>query len=210
MARTEPFDRHLFEYEQWFINNYFAFMSELQAVSKVMPLSGRGMEIGIGSGVFAYPLGIKEGVEPSEPMRKKAAEREIHAIDAVAEYLPYDKESFDFVLMITTLCFVDDVKKSFQEIYRVLNNKGVFIIGFVDKKSPVGKLYMKNKDKSIFYKDASFYSTDEVYNFLIKNKFSIIETYQTIFGNLNNINKIQQPKIGYDEGSFIVIKAQKI
>jgi len=43
----------------------------------------------------------------------------------------------------------------------------------VHKDSPVGKEYLKHKEKSLFYKDASFYSTEEIYQFLQDNCFSI-------------------------------------
>ena len=69
MAKTAPFDNHLPEYENWFTDNHFAFLSEVQAIRKVLPANGRGVEIGIGSGIFAMPLGIKEGCDPSAAMR---------------------------------------------------------------------------------------------------------------------------------------------
>lgn len=209
MARTKPFDENSEQYEQWFIDNHYAFQSELAAIRIVLPMHGKGIEIGIGSGIFAAPLGIKEGIEPSEPMRKKAKERTIKAIDGVAENLPYTDESIDFALMVTTICFVDDIKKSFQEVFRVLKNKGSFIIGFVDKSSPVGKMYLENKDKSLFYKDATFYSTEEVYMYLKETNFTIEKTYQTVFGMLDEITKEQEPITGYGKGSFVVIKAIK-
>lgn len=209
MALTKPFDEHLDEYEQWFSNNHYAYESELEAIRKVLPKEGKGIEIGIGSGIFAVPLGIKEGVEPSKAMRVKAAERGLYVIDGVAEKLPVEDKSYDFALMVTTICFVDDINRSFAEAYRILKENGSLIIGFVDKDSPVGKLYLSFKDQSIFYKDARFYSTEEVYRILRRNNFTLIDTYQTVFGMLNEINEIQEPENGYGKGSFVVIKAEK-
>ncbi|MBN2522851.1 MAG: class I SAM-dependent methyltransferase [Bacteroidales bacterium] len=209
MAKTKPFDEHLNEYEQWFSDNQYAFESELEAIRKVLPKKGKGIEIGIGSGVFAVPLGIMEGVEPSKSMRDKAEERGLHVIDGIAENLPVADKSYDFALMVTTICFVDDISRSFAEAYRILKENGVLILGFVDKESPVGKLYLSFKDKSLFYKDATFYSTEEVYKVLWENDFTIINTRQTVFGHLNQINEIQKPEKGYGKGSFIVVKANK-
>ena len=209
MAKTKPFDEHVKEYEQWFNDNYYVFKSELEAVREVLPAGVKGLEIGIGGGIFAEPLGIKEGVEPSLPMREKANERGIYPVDGVAEELPFADESYDYALMVTTICFVDDIKKAFKEAHRVLKENGNLILGFVDKNSPVGKSYLKNKDKSLFYKDAVFYSTKDITEMLKTNGFSIISTSQTIFNPLDEVKTIQPPAKGSDKGSFVVIKAKK-
>lgn len=210
MAKTTPFDNYLAEYEQWFDDYYFAFLSELKAIRSVLPAKGKGVEIGVGSSLFASAFGITEGCDPSEPMREKAIERGINAIKGVAENLPYGNESFDYALMVTTICFVDDPQQSIREIYRILKPHGEIIIGFVDKNSPVGKVYLKNKEQSTFYKDASFFSTVDIYKFLQFNGFTIRQTYQTVFGALTGINEIQRPEKGFSKGSFVVIKAQKV
>ncbi len=209
MARTKPFDEYLSEYEQWFIDNHFVFESELIALQQVLPSNGKGVEIGVGSGIFASRLGIKDGVEPSFTMREKARERHINVIEGIAEKLPYQNESYDYAMIVTTICFVDNVLQSFKEAHRILKKNGIFIIGFVDKNSPVGKIYLKNKNQSVFYKYADFYSTQEVYDFLFETGFIIEKTLQTVFGMLDTIKEVQIPRNGYGEGSFVVIKAVK-
>ncbi|MBP8960193.1 MAG: class I SAM-dependent methyltransferase [Bacteroidales bacterium] len=209
MAKTKPFDNYLNEYEQWFIENYFVYLSELEAVRKLIPPEGKGVEVGIGSGLFASPLGIKHGCDPSETMRQKATERGINAIYGIAEDLPYENNYFDFVLMVTTICFVDDPDRAFSEISRILKPEGELIIGFIDKNSPVGKQYSKHKKESVFYRDATFYSTQEIYGLLVKNGFVIEDTLQTVFGKLNEVKEIQHPDQGSGEGCFVVIKAKK-
>ncbi len=210
MPKTKPFDLYADEYDNWFVINEHVFRSELKAIKKTLPEKGDIIEIGIGSGMFAAPLGIEEGVEPSESMREKAKKRDLRVINAVAEDLPYAEKSKDAVLMVTTICFLDDIYKSLREVHRVLKNGGHFIIGFVDKDSPIGKLYLQQKDKSIFYEDATFFGTEELYGLLKNSGFKIISTYQTVFGRIDEIDKIQEVMKGYGQGSFIVIKAQKV
>ena len=209
MAKTKPFENHLAEYEQWFEDNIYVYKSELAAIHRFIPNNGRGVEIGVGSGLFASKLGIKEGCDPSKNMLNLAAERGIEVSEGTAEKLPYMSESFDFALMVTTICFVDSVHKSLDEIRRILKPGGFVIIAFVDKNSPVGKMYLAEKDKSIFYKDATFFSTEDVYNYLWEHDFEIAGTLQTIFGKLDEIDKVQEPKREYGEGSFVVVKAVK-
>ncbi|MBN1339508.1 MAG: class I SAM-dependent methyltransferase [Bacteroidales bacterium] len=208
-ARTEPFDRHLSEYEQWFIDHHFVFLSELEAIRSVLPEKGEGVEIGVGSGIFASMLGIGDGIDPSTAMREKARERNVNAIEGIAEALPYPNKSYDFALMVTTICFVDDVTQSLREAHRVLKTDGVIIVGFVDKDSPVGKFYMKNKNRNVFYRDAVFYSTEEIYRHLWEADFRTETTLQTVFGMLDEVKELQIPQKGFGTGSFVVIKAVK-
>lgn len=209
MAKTRAFNNNLHKYEEWFVINKFVYLSELKAVEKVIPKNENGFEIGIGSGLFAQPFDIKEGIDPSKKMREKAKERNLKAFDAVAENLPYPDESWDFALMVTTICFVDDIQKSFQEAHRVLKQDGHLIIGFVDKNSPVGKKYLEFQDGSIFYKEATFLGTEDVYRILRDTGFEIEQTYQTVFGKLDEIKEAQEVLDGYGKGSFIVIQAKK-
>jgi len=209
MAKTTAFEHHVAEYDNWFVINEFAFQSELIAVKKLLPSAAGVIEIGIGSGIFAVPLGIREGVDPSRAMRQKAEEKGLKVLDAVAEKLPYADASLSGAMMITSICFVDDIYQSFREIHRVLKKDGFLILGYVDKDSPVGKEYLKQKDKSMFYKEATFFGTQELFGILHQTGFKVIETCQTIFGKVEDLKEIQASIDGFGQGSFIVIKAQK-
>ena len=209
MTKIEPFEKHTSEYEAWFENNRFVFESELRAIEEELPKNGEGLEVGVGSGRFAAPLGIRLGVDPSSKMRELARSRGIAAIDGVAEKLPFDDCRFHFVLMVTTICFLDDIKSAFKETFRVLKQGGHLIIGFIDKDSPVGILYEQHKNKSLFYKTANFYSVAEVASHLKEAGFKGLEFTQTIFQALSEI-KIPEPiKKGYGKGSFVVVKATR-
>jgi SAM-dependent methyltransferase len=210
MAIIKPFDEHPDIYEQWFEKNRYVYLSELEAVKKLLPGKGNGVEIGVGSGRFAAPLGIKSGVEPSPVMSKIARQRGITTLAGSAENLPLGSSSFNFVLMVTTICFLDDVMKSFLEVNRILKKNGQFIIGFVDSNSTIGKEYEKFKEENIFYKYATFFSTDEIMTFYKKAGFSKFKTVQTIFGRLEEIKSIEPVLNGYGKGSFVVIKGVKI
>ena len=209
MARTEPFDKYLNEYEDWFNEHKFVYVSELEAVRHFIPVNKKGIEIGIGTGRFAIPFRINEGVEPSTSMRKFAMQKGLKVYEGTAEELPLTDGSYSFVLMVTTICFIDDVKKSFSEVKRILKPDGSFIIGLVDKNSPLGKTYEKLKEQNKFYRHATFYSTEEVKKLLEENGFTNIEIVQTVFGELSDVKSIQQYKTEYGEGGFVVISANR-
>jgi ubiquinone/menaquinone biosynthesis C-methylase UbiE len=206
---VEPFEQYMGKYEEWFERNKFAYKAELQAVRLLLPKSGTGMEIGVGTGRFAAPLGIRIGVEPAKAMRKVAQERGLEVIDGVAETLPFQGEQFDFALMVTTLCFVDDVELAFHEAWRIIKPGGCFINGFVDRTSFLGKIYQRYKDQNVFYKVAHFYSVDEVIFYLEKARFRHFSFTQTVFHNLDEITEPEPVKQGYGEGAFVVVRGIK-
>jgi ubiquinone/menaquinone biosynthesis C-methylase UbiE len=154
-------------------------------------------------------LGIKVGVEPSAAMRGIAQKRGIEAIDGAAEALPFHDSCFDIALMVTTVCFLDDMKAAFQEANRVLWPNGCLLIGLIDKESPIGKSYQANKDKSVFYSAATFYSVDEIVSLLKQTGFGSFCFAQTIFHSLADLKDVEPVKDGYGEGSFVVIRAVK-
>jgi ubiquinone/menaquinone biosynthesis C-methylase UbiE len=53
-------------------------------------------------------------------LAQKARDMGIKAIKSVAEKLPLEDALFDFVLMVNTIYFVDDIQRSFEEVHRVL------------------------------------------------------------------------------------------
>ena len=209
MPATAPFDEHSEAYEQWFSRNPEVYRSELKAVAHFIPASGEGLEIGVGSGKFAAPLGIRFGVEPSEAMRRLAGSRGITVCGGVAEDLPFPDGRFDFALMVTTICFVDDIEKSFREVRRVLRKGGLFLIGFVDRDSPLGRRYEQHKEENLFYREATFYGCREVLSLLDDSGFRNPRVIQTVFGPLEEIHGVQDFRSGYGEGGFVVIRAAR-
>ncbi|MBA7707387.1 hypothetical protein ES703_116259 [subsurface metagenome] len=130
MPRISPFEKYAEQYEEWFVENRWVYEAELRAVKAMLSAGGHGVEIGVGTGRFAEPLGIKIGVEPSKRMREIAQKRGIQVLDGVAEEVPFYDCEFDFVLMVTTICFVDDINRALLEAHRVLSHGGYLIIGF--------------------------------------------------------------------------------
>jgi len=201
------FDRHYKKYDAWYEKNVFAYVSELKAVKAVLPKKGKGLEIGVGTGRFAAPLGIAAGVDPARNMIKIARERGVNAKVGRGERLPFENTAFDYATIIITLCFVKNPQKVIQEARRVLKKKGKIIIGIIDKDSFLGKFYQKKK--SVFYKQANFFSVKEVKDLLKAEGFSRFSYYQTVFKPLNKLNSIERAKRGFGRGGFVLICAQK-
>lgn len=211
MAYITPFETHADEYEAWFDKYHAVYESEILAIKtqfEKLPENIHGIEVGLGSGKYALPLGIKEGVEPSEKMRGKAIDRGIDAMDASAESLPYKDLHFDFVLFVT-ICHLNNPEQAFKEANRVLKHHGSLIIGFIDKNGLIGQNYEARRSESTFYKRARFFTPEEVKEALKAAQFKDLVFNQTLFGKLDDIHEIQEPKEGYGEGSFVVVRATK-
>lgn len=209
MPKISAFEKYADRYDTWFEENRWAYEAELRAVKAMIPSRGRGMEIGLGTGRFAGPLGLKEGVEPSKRMRQIAQRRGIRALDGVAEALPFGDSEFDFALMVTTVGFVDDIGKALLEANRVLFRGGVLIIGFVDRNSPLGQTYIDRRKENVFYKEATFFSVDELVQVMMRAGFEGLTFNQTIFKTLAETTIDEPVKPGYGEGSFVVIRGSK-
>ena len=209
MPKIFPFEKDAEQYDGWFSGNQWVYEAETRAVKSMIPTSGCGVEIGVGTGRFAEPLGIEIGVDPSKRMKEIARKRGIKVLDGVAEELPLNDAGFDFVLMVTTICFVDDINKTLQEAHRVLAPGGCLIVGFVDSNSLVGKTYLDRKNESVFYRDATFFPTDKVVELMHQAGFGDLAFKQTIFKSLVETTRDEPVKSGHGKGSFVVIRGSK-
>lgn len=208
MAKTKAFDTQVDRYEGWFEKNRIAYESQLNAVRSVLP-EGRGVEVGVGTGRFAGPLGIRLGVEPSQQMRDVARRQGINVVRGVAEDLPFPDGSVDFLLMVTVICFFDNVPEAFAEAYRVLKPDGALVVAFIDRETPIGEIYDANKLESAFYREAVFYSADEVRSMLLGAGFASSSFVQTIFRDPREMTALEPVREGSGEGVFCIATARK-
>lgn len=205
--KYNPFDIYTKEYEGWFKENKIVFQSELLALKRLIPAEKEGVEIGIGSGIFAEKLGIRYGIDPSENMLDFARKRNLIVEMGYAENLPYPNSSFDFAVFITSICFIENPENALKEAFRIIKDKGELIIAFIDRDSTLGKLLETAKEDSKFYKYARFYSVPEIISLTELNNFEIAEIIQTLTDM--NLQIPENPIEGYGKGGFVVIKARK-
>ena len=200
------FDSKYKQYDRWYDEHEFVYLSEVEALKKVVPRNKKGLEIGVGTGRFAEKLGISLGIDPSLKMINIAKRRGISVCLGVGEDLSFWQDEFDYVVIIIALCFVNDPLKVLTEARRVLKEKGKLILGIVDKQSFLGKFYRGKK--SLFYKKATFFSVKQLTDWLEELGFKQIRYQQTIFNLPQNIKSLQKPKEGFGEGGFVVISAK--
>ncbi|MFB6093711.1 MAG: class I SAM-dependent methyltransferase [Halanaeroarchaeum sp.] len=208
MPRTEPFETHPDRYDEWFEHNEATYRSELAALEQFVDGDADGLEIGVGSGQFADPLDIGVGVDPSREMLHRAAERGIRVIQGAAEALPLRSDRFDVALVVTTICFVDDVRATLAEAARVLDAAGRLVIGFVDRESEFGRHYREIAADNPFYSDATFLSATDVLAALEAEDYRDVAVAQTVFDPPGEHDAVDEPRAGHGEGSFVAIAAR--
>jgi SAM-dependent methyltransferase len=125
--------------------------------------------------------------------------------------MPFRDRQFDLVLLVTVICFVDDVPALFRELRRVLKTDGQLIIGFINRESARGRLYEAHKDASTFYRDARFSSVADVADWVKEAGFGSLRFCQTLFGDPSEVStKDLEVREGCSEGAFVVLSAQNI
>lgn len=207
-TRILPFDRHWRQYEDWFRVHANAYEAEVRALRELIPALERGLEVGVGSGRFASPLGIRFGVDPSPSMAALARARGIRAVLGVGESLPFAGASMELVVMVTTVCFLEDLDRALGEARRVLRAGGSIVLGFVDAASPLGAEYMARKDDSLFYRSARFFAVPEILDALARAGFGDLDLRQTLFGPLGEISPDEHVAGGFGNGSFVAVRGR--
>ncbi|MDD1676147.1 MAG: methyltransferase domain-containing protein [Methanomicrobiales archaeon] len=178
---ASSFDRFAEEYDRWFDEHPEVYQSEVSALERFVPRTGSGIEIGVGSGRFALPLQAQTGVDPALQMARIARERGIDVVLGEAEALPFCRETFDFALMVTAVCFFDNLSRALAEAHRILVPGGQVVIALIDRDSPLGEEYSRDRETSRFFRLARFYTTNEVISLLNKNGFSACESIDVMF-----------------------------
>ena len=101
------------------------------------------LDVGCGTGIVQrYFDCISVGIDPSEELLKQNPKK---CIKGAAEKMPFDDDSFDVVISLTSMQNFDDVEKGIKEIKRV--GKKLFILSFL-RNSKKGKMIEKAINKN--------------------------------------------------------------
>ncbi|ADC66582.1 Methyltransferase type 11 [Ferroglobus placidus DSM 10642] len=168
----EVFEGRALEYDEWYERNREIFEREVRCLKELVP-KGLILEVGVGTGRFAEKFSAI-GIDASLDMLRVARKR-VEVVRGDASFLPFKNEVFDAVLLIVTICFLENPKKAVEEIHRVLKRNGYLIIGFVPKNSALGKLYEeKGRKGHRFYSAAKFYTLEEIEE-ILDESFEIVQ-----------------------------------
>ena len=176
------FDVYANDYDRWFDEHDDVYQAQLRMFRSSLPEHGRGLEVGVGSGRFAAPFGILFGIDPSRGLVRIAKSRGIEAVIGEGEHLPYRPGSFDYVLMMTVICFLDDVIAVFREINRVLRPGGILVVGFIEEGGKIQRKYQNELKKGKFLRFAKFRIPEDVDRFFEDTGFARVSTIERTSG----------------------------
>lgn len=203
---SQAFDNVADAYDHWYDTpeGRAIFEAELKCLRLLYERSpGRWLEVGVGTGRFAFALGIADGVDPSPRMLEIAASRGISIHQGTAESLPFPDSSFDGVLMALTLCFVRDANQVLQECLRVLRLSGRLLLGIVPAESDWGQEYIKKASNGHpIYSMARFRTATEIVELVRSAGFTHMDSASAPFWKPGEkAGARPQPKTGIVPGA---------
>ena len=83
------------------------------------------------------------------------------------------------------------------------------MIGFIDRTSDLGQHHLAHQAESVFYREATFYSAVEVEQLLHETGFSGHVWVQTLLKTLDETDEIEPLRVGYGQGAFVAVKANR-
>jgi ubiquinone/menaquinone biosynthesis C-methylase UbiE len=113
----------------------------LDEALKDQPAGARILDVGCGTGEYVHranELGFAvSGLEPADAMRAAAINKNPDAsiVSGVATELPYPDGSFDLVICIEVLRYLDlsDIRQALRELHRVLRPGGTLFLTMVNR-----------------------------------------------------------------------------
>ncbi|MCX8095698.1 MAG: methyltransferase domain-containing protein [Caldisericia bacterium] len=191
MSEKPIFDDIANYYDKWFETplGRKIFESEKRAIENLIE-KGEGklaLDLGIGTGLFTQILRDKGykviGIDISEEMLKIAKLRGFEVIKHdFNEPLPFENNYFDLVFSMTSIEFLKDPRKLFNETRRVLKENGLFLLitlnslSFWAIKRRIEGIFNKNN----LFNKAKFYSPNSLKNFF-RNGWEILKCESKTF-----------------------------
>lgn len=209
---SQAFNDFSKRYDRWYSEDTGKLIKDIEfrAIEKLIP-EGTGLEVGVGSGVFASEMSVKFGVDPAEKLLLKARSRGVKVASGIGEMLPFKSSTFDFLVFVISLSFLEDPKKALDEARRVLMGGGAVLVCFVPRSGSWGNFYRKKKKEGHdFYKHANFYSISQIESFLEEAGFRIESEVSTLFQDPGSVLVLEEPVEYFDESSgFCCIRAER-
>ena len=150
------------------------------------------LDLGCGTGrgikhLYDFKAAEVFGVDVSEKMLEIAKKKfkTTQFVLADSEKLPFEDESFDAVTALFLIVHIGDLRKTFDEAYRVLKKGGIFILSNINQRKPP-KLKIYNDEVII----ESFYHMPKHVIAALEDSFFEIESDELVYEDGIWINQI--------------------
>jgi len=196
-------------YDAWYDVHAEAYETELAAIRRLLPGYPRILEVGVGTGRFASRLGVRLGLEPSLSMAKLAKARSVRVVQGRAERMPFRSASVDAILMVTTLCSVQEPAQVISESARVLRPGGFLVLADIDPGGFLGPIYEARRAVIPFLRRARFHAVGQIRAWLAESGFTDLEVWQTLFHRPEEVTGVEPLKKGHGEGGMVIFRARR-
>jgi len=173
------FDAFAKDYDEWYESKLGSFVDavEKNLIEELAQPKPNEKVLDMGSGTGTYSLwlarmglevtALDQSVEMLKVAQNKARLQEgspINFLQGNAEEIPFDENTFDLVVSVTAVEFMDEPKEALLEAMRVLKPGGRLVIGLLTKNSSWGKLYSERAkvDPDNLFAKAHLYTEEEV------------------------------------------------
>jgi len=173
--KAQLFDEWPEAYDRWFTTPIGSLVKKYEAELILDLLSpGQGeiiLDVGCGTGIFTLDIlssGSKVvGLDLSLPMLMRAGKKlkgsPFHMVSADMLHLPFPEGSFDKVVSVTALEFVEDGKEAAGELFHVTKKGGCVVAATLNSLSPwASRRIVEAKERNSLFGKAIFRSPDEL------------------------------------------------
>lgn len=171
-----------------FWNKYLESPALLETLPKDMS-SKRVLDLGCGSGESSKKLLERganvTGIDISEEMIK-IAQNELPDYEFLVsdmENLKFENDSFDIVSSSLALHYVQDLKKTFSEVYRVLSKEGIFVFSMNHPVSTSSEKVLIDGEKKFVLKP---YFHNDLYQWSMIGGQMQMDSYHHKFSDITN------------------------
>ncbi len=197
----EIFNEIANDYDKWFETEEGKLVKQLELKSLLDVLGnieGKSiLEVGIGTGLFAMEFrklnALVYGIDPAENMIKIAQSRGFDVKLGYGESIPFEENTFDMTLSMTSMENSKFPQKFIKEMVRVTRPKGKVVVAVLNIFSFYGISRRINNifNKDDIFKGMHFYNYFELEK-LMKNLLCNVSTNSSVFFNPSPINFILQ------------------
>lgn len=207
--KDSSFDSSASSYDHWYESHPEVFASEIEAV-RALGLKGFGLDVGAGTGIISSEIGVRVALDPSRAMLELSQKRKLDSVRGVGERLPFIDGVFDFVVMATTICFLEDPVESLLETKRVLKDTGSIAVCIIPKDSSCGRFYSaRGKKGHKTFSKARFFSVNEVKELMRECGFRPDMMSSVLRYGPRSAPRKEEPRIDEKKGGFVCIRAKK-
>jgi ubiquinone/menaquinone biosynthesis C-methylase UbiE len=175
MEKPELFDEWPKKYDEWFTTPIGFLVKKYESDLLLHLLRPKPdefiLDAGCGTGIFTLDvlsLGTHViGVDLSLPMLSRGAQKtrghRFQAVLADISSLPFPENTFDKVVSVTALEFIEDAKRAMEELFRVTKKGGCIVVATLNSLSPwAERRKAESKKGHPLFKKAIFRSPDEL------------------------------------------------